>query len=123
MLLDLSWPPSVNAMWRHVVIHGRPRVLLSEQGRAYRDQINRDLWHNGYTHAQSFGSARLQLWITAFPPDKRKRDLDNVLKGLFDALEKSGLFNDDQQIDKITLERGARVVPGGLISMEIKEHA
>lgn len=48
---------------------------------------------------------KLKVHIEAYPPDKRKRDLDNLFKSLLDALEKSGVFKDDRQIDALSIER------------------
>lgn len=53
------------------------------------------------------------------PPDRRRRDLDNALKGTLDALEKAGVYNDDGQIDKLSIERG-EVVKGGALVVRIQ---
>jgi len=47
----------------------------------------------------------LKVTITAFPPDKRKRDLDNLLKAPLDALQ--FLYGDDSKICELTIKRGA----------------
>ena len=51
--------------------------------------------------------------ITIFPRDKRSIDLDNRLKGLFDALQDAGVFDDDSQFDKIEIGRGVIKSGGG----------
>ena len=56
----------------------------------------------------------------AFPPDKRCRDLDNILKAIFDALVTSGLMGDDEQIDDIRVIRGD-VVKGGVVKIKVFE--
>jgi crossover junction endodeoxyribonuclease RusA len=53
-----------------------------------------------------------------YPPDRRKRDLDNHLKALLDSCTLSGLWEDDSLIDQLTLYRGV-VVKTGIIRMEI----
>ena len=58
--------------------------------------------------------------ITLFPPDRRKRDLDNYLKALFDAITKSGFWVDDSQIDQLMVYRGA-IVDKGVIHIRIYE--
>jgi crossover junction endodeoxyribonuclease RusA len=50
-------------------------------------------------------NTRLSVSILAYPPDRRKRDLDNVLKSLLDALMHAGVYSDDSQIDKLTISR------------------
>ncbi|STH74216.1 Holliday junction resolvase [Escherichia coli] len=57
-------------------------------------------------------SGRLAIKIIAEPPDKRRRDLDNILKAPLDALTHAGLLIDDEQFDEINIVRG-QLVPGG----------
>lgn len=65
-------------------------------------------------------SGRLAIKITAEPPDKRRRDLDNILKAPLDALTHAGLLIDDEQFDEINIVRG-QVVPGGRLGVKIYE--
>ena len=71
--------------------------------------------------AEGFGSSRVEVDIQAYPPDRRKRDLDNIQKILLDSLQAAGIYKDDCQVDKITISRGP-VVPEGMIVVDIKEH-
>ena len=48
---------------------------------------------------------RLSLFICAFPPDKRHRDLDNILKALEDSLQHAEVYKNDYQIDSIYIKR------------------
>lgn len=52
-------------------------------------------------------------------PDRRRRDLDNILKALFDALTHAGLWLDDSQIDFISISRGRTLA--GRIDMSVYE--
>lgn len=57
-------------------------------------------------HKHAFDKdARLSVTIYAYPPDRRKRDLDNILKCLLDSLEKAQVFVDDSQIDELIIRR------------------
>ena len=47
-----------------------------------------------------------------------RRDLDNLLKALLDALQHAGLYEDDTQAESILIERGA-VVQGGAVAVNI----
>ena len=51
-------------------------------------------------------------------PNRRKYDIDNRIKSLLDALTHSGVWLDDELIDRIKIERGA-IVAGGLCVVEI----
>ena len=52
---------------------------------------------------------RLFVKIVAYMPDRRRRDLDNILKALFDALTHAGVWSDDSQIDAISLIRAKEI--------------
>jgi len=48
---------------------------------------------------------RLKVDILVFPPDNRRRDLDNVLKAILDSLEDAKVFKDDSLIDDLRVRR------------------
>ena len=48
---------------------------------------------------------RLKIVINCYPPDNRKRDIDNLLKSLLDALQSAGVYVDDSQIDCLIIKR------------------
>jgi len=115
---DLPWPPSANHYWRSLR-HGplAGRVLISREGRAYRHQVARSVLAQGCDHRLD-GS--LEIEIIAEPPDRRARDLDNLLKPTLDALVHSGVVEDDKYFDRITIARGA-VVPGGKLRVMLRQ--
>lgn len=100
MKLTLPLPPSLNAAYRSVTIRGHGRVLLSKAGRRYKEDIKKAVMG-----MESFGSARLAVHYTYWFKDKRRNDLDNRVKLLNDSLE-GCLFDNDNQIDLMILERG-----------------
>lgn len=96
--LELPWPPSANTYWRR---NGNC-YFISKKGQDYREFVCKHCYvYQGLYQA----SHRLHVKIQAYPPDKRRRDLDNLLKGLLDSLQHAKLFPDDNQIDKLTIER------------------
>jgi crossover junction endodeoxyribonuclease RusA len=58
--------------------------------------------------------------MDAFPPDRRRRDLDNTLKAVCDSLAHVGVYEDDSQIDVLTVRR-AQVVAGGRLDLRVAE--
>mgnify|MGYP000985260285 FL=1 len=59
------------------------------------------------------------MTIYAAPPDRRRRDLDNLLKPLLDAL--SGYaYRDDSQIDRLEIVR-CRSVEDGSVEVIVEE--
>ena len=61
---------------------------------------------------------RLSMHVSLFPPDRRKRDVDNVLKSLLDACEHAGCYESDSQIDELHIIRQAPR-PGGACTIVI----
>lgn len=109
-LYELPWPPSVNGYWRSF----RGRQIISRSGREYRDLVQAEL---AGTKAML---GRLKISICLHPPDKRRRDIDNVLKAIFDSLVHAGAMKDDSQIDELYAVR-REVVPGGLAIVELRK--
>lgn len=95
--LVLPYPPTVNKYWRHVVIRGQPRVLISREGRAYKDRVASLCV--GVLPAS--GPIKVQAHI--YRP-RKIGDIDNVSKGLLDSL-KGIAFHDDSQIVELHLIR------------------
>ncbi len=96
--LELPWPPSINHYWRHA----KGRHYISIEGSVYRETV---FWSTTKFRGQFKLEDRLSVHIDAYPPDKRKRDLDNVLKALLDALQHAGIYVDDSQIDHLSICR------------------
>lgn len=112
MTLTIPYPPSVNHYWRHVGW----RTLISRGGQRYRKEV---VAHLAAQRVRPM-NGRLVVRVTVHPPDKRRRDLDNVQKALFDALQEGGAFHDDSQIDELRIVRGP-VIPDGKVIVEITE--
>lgn len=103
--LTLPWPPSVNHYYRHV----GPRTLISRAGRAYRRRVVRSVY------GRQPMNGPLAVEIDAHPPDRRRRDTDNLLKGVLDALQHAGLYGDDSQIEDLHIRRRGVVHEGRLV--------
>jgi len=117
--LELPWPPSVNTYWRSPNT-GRlaGRTLISERGRDYRRAVADAIRTAGQPKAEP---GRLDVALTVFPPDKRRRDLDNLPKGILDALTHAGVIEDDSLIDRLLIER-ATSCPGGKVRVIVGVH-
>jgi len=113
-MLNLPYPPSINHYWRRV----GPRTLISREGRTFRRNVCALLGGGGPRKPPSGG--RIALAMDAFPPDRRRRDLDNLAKPVLDALEHAGIYEDDSQID-LLLTRRRDVVAGGRLNVRVDE--
>lgn len=92
--LHLSWPPSTNRYWRHV----GHKTVLSKAGREYKQSVAAEAARQaGYPVPRLTGPVSIR--IDLYPPDKRRRDIDNHAgKALLDAITEAGLLDDDSQI-------------------------
>lgn len=100
LTITLPWPPSVNTYWRHP--RSGPlagRHLVSREGRLYRAQVKELVFYERKIYG------RIAVHIEAYPPDKRKRDLDNILKSLLDSIMHAALIQDDSMIDDLQVVR------------------
>ena len=102
--LELPFPPSVNHYYRRV----GPRTLISREGRRFRERVCALLAASGVRPL----SGPLRLEIEVYPPDRRRRDVDNLQKGLLDALEHGGLYSNDSQIADLRIKRRGCVQGG-----------
>ena len=105
--LELPYPPSVNHYFRMV---GR-RVLISREGRAFRGRVCSTLAALGVRPFEG----PLAVQIEIYPPDNRRRDVDNTLKSLLDALQHGGAYRDDNQIVCLAIEKRQPVEGGRTI--------
>ena len=112
--LTLPWPPTIN----HAKHFWRGRVVTSKAARDYRNEVK--VIAATAAPGIDLGEARLEVHIQAFPPDNRKRDLDNIQKVLIDALQAAGLFKDDSQIDYLGVTRAVKT-EGGMVAVQIAE--
>lgn len=108
--LELPYPPSVNHYWRRV----GSRTLISREGRRFRARVAA---HLSLRHVARIDGP-LHVHVMAHPPDRRRRDLDNAMKALLDALAHGGVYEDDGQIDRLEIVR-AEVVPDGKVVVRI----
>jgi crossover junction endodeoxyribonuclease RusA len=51
----------------------------------------------------SFGNVPISIKMEIQPPDRRKRDIDNIPKIVLDSLQGAGCFDDDSQIVELHL--------------------
>lgn len=111
--LVLPWPPSSNTYWRR----NGPRYFITPSGIAYRQQVAilGVSWKNRFDRDK-----RLSVLVEAYPPDRRRRDVDNIFKCLLDSLQWARIYVDDSQIDRLFVERKA-VEPPGRVIVSVEE--
>lgn len=107
LMYQLPYPPSVNHIYSRTKRGG---VMLNDKAKSYREDVLHTI---GKASVAVTGDLRVR--IDAYMPDKRKRDLDNPLKALLDAMTHAGVWTDDSQIKDLRIinrgvEKDGRVV-------------
>ena len=110
--VELPYPPSINHYWRRVGY----RTLISREGRRFRREVMAILASMGVRPIPG----KLAVHIVVHPPDNRRRDVDNVVKALLDALEHGGAYADDSQIVDLSIKK-RHAVNGGKTIVRIEE--
>jgi crossover junction endodeoxyribonuclease RusA len=113
--LTLPFPPSVNTYWRR---HGHT-VFIAKAGQMFRTNVLAAVW-------QQIGrpkplKGRLSVALTLRRKDKRLFDVDNFAKAALDALAHAGVYENDSQIDRLTIERGELDRPNGSMRVVISQ--
>ncbi|TNV14927.1 RusA family crossover junction endodeoxyribonuclease [Buttiauxella sp. B2] len=120
MKLTLPFPPSVNTYWRSP--NSGPlagRHLISAKGRQYRSDTTAAVIEQLRKIPKPF-SAELSVNVVLYPPENRRRDLDNYLKALFDSLTHANVWEDDSQIKHMEVSWGP-LIPKGSTEITIRE--
>lgn len=96
MILELPFPPSVNGYWRMGKLKNMSgnRMMISESGRKYRTAVLIAL----RAHKTPTLTQPLSVVVDLYPPDNRRRDIDNYTKGLYDALTHAKVWQDDNLV-------------------------
>lgn len=108
----LPYPPTVNTLWRRV----GNKTLLSAEGRAYHERVavivrQADL--------RAVPPTPHEVEVIAYVPDRRKRDVDNILKAILDPLYRAiGL--DDSVVTRLTVEKRWPAMFGASVSVTIR---
>jgi crossover junction endodeoxyribonuclease RusA len=102
--LALPMPPSANNLWANVPGKGRVRT---KQYRRWREDAG---WSIRAARVPKV-AGRVAIRIHAGLPG-RKRDLDNLVKPILDALTSFGVIEDDCLANRIAVEWSAGVASG-----------
>ena len=115
MILAIPYPPTGNTSTRHA----GGRHYTTEAVKRYRMEVA--------TLAMAQGAAKtldgpIKVVAEVYPPDRRRRDLDNAWKSAGDALTHAGVWRDDHQICDLRLVR-MDTRPGGQVVVTVEEAA
>lgn len=94
--LALPYPPTANNLYRNT---SKGRVKTS----GYLAWLNEAGWRVKAARPQGL-CGRYRLSLVALAPDRRRRDIDNLLKPVSDLLKACGLVTDDSLAKSVFAE-------------------
>lgn len=98
IIVVTPFPPSVN----HYYGNGKGgRKYIKAAGVEYRAAVAEYVTR----HKLAAPEGRLSVAIDLYPPDRRRRDIDNSCKAALDALTHAGVYQDDCLIDELRITR------------------
>lgn len=109
MNIVLPYPPVTgNHMWKHA----KGKHYLVKEAREFYVLVGQAVRAQG---ANINTPELLRAHVQLYPPDKRRRDMDNAWKVIGDALTKAQVWQDDSQIRSKLIEwaepmKGGKVV-------------
>jgi crossover junction endodeoxyribonuclease RusA len=92
--LHIPYPPSANRLW----VRAKKDMRKSDE---YAQWLTEAGWH---VKSQKPGAIQgpYKISVQAARPDKRRRDLDNLLKPIGDLLQSVGVIENDSDCEMIT---------------------
>ncbi|MEO1278742.1 MAG: RusA family crossover junction endodeoxyribonuclease [Planctomycetota bacterium] len=114
--LLLGWPPTVNHYYRNA---RGGRKVLEPKVVAFRAHVQAAAFEQEPGHEPLRGP--LNFRATLWPPDRRRRDMDNLWKGTWDALKEARVIEDDQQFKRKAVLWHDEPRKGGQMLLQISE--
>jgi len=116
--LSLPYPPSTNRLWRYV----NGRAIKSEEYRIWQKEAAQ--WLMVQFRAWRRIDGPYCMSVEAERPDRRRRDLSNLIKATEDCLVDCGVISDDSLAERIIMEWSAKEpAKPGLLNIVIRPYS
>jgi crossover junction endodeoxyribonuclease RusA len=96
----IPWPPTIN----HYYIRAKSgQVIKNSSAQKYVHAVA--LMLRAKRLGEFAAASKLRVELRVYPPDARRRDLDNLCKCVLDVLQHAGLYSDDFSVSQLYVER------------------
>lgn len=97
-ILNLPYPPSINNYYGITCNGNIPHKYIKPTGKTYKKEVLDYITTN---NLDIQANIPVKVAIIISPPDRRKRDIDNILKCLFDSLTEANFWQDDSIVKEL----------------------
>ena len=118
MTINIPFPPATGNHYRSFTFKTR-RDFVTKKAQAYRLAVKSCLVASRFAQSDMFVD-HVNVVMNIYPPDRRKRDIDNVAKVVWDALTLAGLWKDDKLIKNLHVSVH-EPFEGGYINLEVTD--
>lgn len=128
LTLTLPLAPALNHYWKHSAHRGYLHTYISKKGLIFRDLVLERVYEyrKSFYYENDIGFSdivfpveRLTVELQVFGDSRRKYDIDGRIKATLDALQIAKVYTDDEQVDRLFVER-KEIVKGGKMIITIK---
>ena len=104
MNFKLKIPPLLNAYYGHIARGKRVIKYIKTPGKEFKAYV-KDFAHRNQLDVKA--NIPLKMTIHIYFKDKRKRDIDAILKSLLDSLTEAMVYEDDSLIEELHIYKHA----------------
>lgn len=97
IIVSLPFPPSLNRLWRA----GKGKVYRSADYEAWRSE---SAWEARRQAGTRKIAGQFRIIVNVVRPDRRHRDIDNLLKAVLDCLQHAGVIKNDKNCEHIEIK-------------------
>ena len=116
MIFKFELPVSVNNLYGHKRGGG---VYKKAKGKAWENEAMKQIMIQRLGQKKPHGD-RFLMMVTVFLADKRRHDLDNLMKQLQDVLVKKEIIPDDNLIEEIHIYKRKSTYKENYLTVEIQ---
>lgn len=118
VVINLPWPISVNK--KNTISNRTGQIMNTPRYRNWKFNTGYEIWTlqkpKRFTKNQ-----RMKMILEVYPPDARRRDLDNIVKIIQDVLTDIKIYKDDCLIDDLHILRREVERPNGRVVATLSE--